>query len=135
MCIFLHLNIEFNSCARGVSGVTYFISIDEQLKYNRGCFFQDASHNYLELSFFLDNVFILADNDTIVIALQMFKALLWTSTFFANLRKICVRTNFQKQIHSILLKLANNVYVHIILDNFDVWQNSHRNSRLIALIC
>jgi len=88
MCIFLHLNIEFNSCARGVSGVTYFISIDEQLKYNRGCFFQDASHNYLELSFFLDNVFILADNDTIVIALQMFKALLnYGPRLFCKLEK------------------------------------------------
>jgi len=30
----LHLKIEFRSCARGVSGVAFFITTDEHLQYN-----------------------------------------------------------------------------------------------------
>jgi len=35
----LHLKIEFSLCAKGVIGMAFFISIDEQLQLNRGCYF------------------------------------------------------------------------------------------------
>jgi len=37
----------------GVNGVAFFISIDEQLQYNRGCYFPHANYASLGLSLFV----------------------------------------------------------------------------------
>ena len=41
-CICLHLKIEFRSCARGVSGVASFITIDGQLQNTEAFFSMQA---------------------------------------------------------------------------------------------
>ena len=37
-CMLFTFEIEFCSCARDVSGVASFITSDEQLRQNRGCY-------------------------------------------------------------------------------------------------
>jgi len=47
------LKIEFRSCA-GAGGVAYFITTDEQLQINRGCYLSHTRYGFVRLSFLSD---------------------------------------------------------------------------------
>jgi len=42
----LHLKIINRLCARGVICVAFLITIDEQLQFNRGCYFSNAVYDF-----------------------------------------------------------------------------------------
>ena len=44
----MNFPLMYDVCLGGVSGVAYFITIDKQLQYNRGCYFRYTEYAVLE---------------------------------------------------------------------------------------